>query len=70
MWKVRRKKQDPALAYFSIKGVVWVGVGNNRCPFLPLMGGSWKLMSLVWHNTFHEETEVRHSEKYWQSTVS
>lgn len=41
--KRQGKKQDPVLAYFSIKGVVWVGVGNKQCPFLPLLGGSWKL---------------------------
>lgn len=41
-WKVTRKEQDPTLAYFSIEGVVWVGVGINQCPFLPLLGGSWK----------------------------
>ena len=28
MWKVTTKEQDPTLAYFSIKGVVWVVVGN------------------------------------------
>lgn len=46
MWKVTCKERDPTLAYFSIKGVVWVG--NNPCPFLPLLpslGGSWKLNS-------------------------
>lgn len=41
--KSRGKTRDPVLAYFSIKGVVRVGVGNKQCPFLPLLGGSWKL---------------------------
>lgn len=42
MWKVTRKKQDP-MAYFSIAGVARVGVGYNQCPFLPVLGGTWKL---------------------------
>lgn len=56
------KEQDPTLACFSIKGVVWVGVGINQCPFLPLLGGSWKLnvtfLSLFGTNTFQGQIEI------------
>lgn len=43
MERNKEKSGTLFLAYFSIKGVVWVGVGNKQCPFLPLLGGSWKL---------------------------
>lgn len=47
MWKVTL-----AWPVSPLKGVVWVEVGN-QCPFLPLLGGSWKnslsQFQLVWH---------------------
>lgn len=50
-WKVTGKEQDPTLAYIGCGGG---GAGNDQCPFLPILGGSWKLNTVsyfqpVWH---------------------
>lgn len=38
-WKVTGKEQDPTLAYTGCGG----GGAGSQCPFLPFLGGSWKL---------------------------
>lgn len=47
MWKVTTKEQDPTQLYFSIKGVVWVVLDIDPCPFLPYWEDHGNSMSYV-----------------------